>query len=133
MTSRRLFVALFVALLLSAATAPLVAATCTASCPCPMMGAMTMKMQQDAAGNDGALMPFMACCQRAPTPAVAPAPSVVAAPELAVAAPAETPVDDGELAAALARPLPASALYGLEPAQRRHDVGLCVLNSVFRI
>jgi len=132
MTSRRLFVTLFVALLLSAATSPLVAATCAAECPCPMMGAMMMKAARDAAGTDGALMPFMACCQRAPSPAVAPAPSVVAAPEVAVAAPAESPLADEELAAVLARPL-GSVPDGLDPARRSQGVGLCVLNSVFRI
>jgi len=130
MSSRRAFIAFGIALLVAGLATPLLALSCDAGCVCPMMKMRTAAPAPSAPGS--ALAPEMNCCQRLPAPAVSPAPSAVAAAQLAVPVPAEGP-DGGESFASFEANIPAPAAQALARAERRHDLGLPVLNSVFLI
>jgi len=131
MSSRRTLTLVGTALLLVALASPLAAAVCDSACPCPMMamGATRAAHAGDCASGE-AISAAMDCCQRLPAPAVSTASSAVAAAQLLAPLPAEGR-DAGHAPASIDAASPVPATPQMARAERRHDLGLQVLNAVF--
>jgi len=125
-TRRLATLALLAAVL--AAAAPLAADPCGGAARCPMMR-MARAATHGPCADELRLLPDRSCCRSAPEPATAPAAAGVVAPSLAAPAFALGP----EVAIAVAPAAPAAALAARARAERRHAVGVFLLDSVFRI
>jgi hypothetical protein len=131
MSSRRAFTALGIAILVAALAAPLAAAACGGGDSCPMMKS-SRSAHAGSCATRGVLSPAMDCCRQSPAPAANPASSAVTAPQLAAPLPAEGR-DSGDALASLDAAAPVPVSPQLACAERRHDLGLQALNSVFLI
>ena len=123
---RRLLALAFLGALLAAAV-PLAADPCGAGCCCAAMRAAPAR---SACPPGAAWAPESSCCRTPAPPATAP--SAALAASSALPAPEGAPVDRTDLFVA---PQPAAALpvAARAVAERRHELGLFTLNSIYRI
>jgi len=131
MQSHRRLVAFGLALLVTALVTPYAAFACGGCC-CPMV-----KMPSAAApcATPSQAGPTLTCCTRPGATEISQAPAVVTASQLETPAPSENPTAEVPPAAlsVVARGGDTPSAPERARAERRHDRGLCVLNSVFRI
>jgi hypothetical protein len=124
---RRLGTLALLAAVLATAT-PLAADFCGGSAHCPMMR-LAAPAAHAACGGGLELLPDMSCCRPAQAPATAPVDTAVAAPAPVAPLSAVVPT-----AAWLSiAPLRATAVAARARAERRHALGVFLLDSVFRI
>jgi len=131
MQSRRRLVAFGLALLVTALATPYAAFACGGCC-CPMV---EMSSAAAPCATPSQAGPALTCCTRSDATEVSAAPAVVTASQLETPAPSENPTAEVPPAAISVVASGGNAPSALERAraERRHDRGLCVINSVFRI